>query len=252
MEKLRKPYIGLWNIVRFNWHFYVLACFGLLGLGIGVFFLPVPYVALLGLVLALISTLVSLAVSHYIYDRSNLYQLTWLDEAGIAEPENMLNIHAGFDETSELLTQKYPTGSLTVFDFYDPQKHTEVSIQRARKAYPPYPGTQTVGTDRLPVGASSMDSIFTLLSAHEIRDDAERIKFFQELHKALRPDGKIIVTEHLRDFANFLAFNIGFFHFYSKKTWLQTFQEAGLKLEKEQKITPFISSFILSKDGDTP
>ncbi len=254
MESLRKPYIGLWNIVRFNWHFYVLAFAVLAALAVGVGFLPAPY-ALWGsiaLLLALGSTLLSLAVSHLIYDRSGLYQLHWLDEAGMAAPQNMLNIHAGFDETSALLAQKYPRANLRVFDFYDPQKHTELSIRRARKAYPPYPGTQAVSTESLPLEAASLNSIFTLLSAHEVRDDEERIRFFSELKRALKADGKLVVTEHLRDAANFLAFNIGFFHFHSRKNWLRTFESAGLQVEKELKITPFISTFILSKNGTSP
>ena len=30
MATLRKPFQGVWNIVRFNWHFYVLSLGGLL------------------------------------------------------------------------------------------------------------------------------------------------------------------------------------------------------------------------------
>lgn len=254
MEKLRKPYIGLWNIVRFNWHFYVLALLALLILGIAAFWLNPPYdlLAVLMMILALSGTLISLAVSHYIYDLSNLYQLSWLDQFGIQKPNQVLNIHAGFDETSELIALKYPEATLQVFDFYDPVKHTEVSIQRARKAYPPYPGTLSVKTDKLPLQRNAVDYIFVILSAHEIRDEGERIQFFRELVKALKPGGKVIVTEHLRDLANFLAFNVGFFHFYSKTTWFKTFEAAGLQLGQEQKITPFISTFMLSADGDTP
>ena len=63
------------------------------------------------------------------------------------------------------------------------------------------------------------------------------------------PKGQVIVTEHLRDTANFIAYNIGFLHFHSKETWLQTFRNAGFKVFQEIKITPFISTFILTKNG---
>jgi hypothetical protein len=65
------------------------------------------------------------------------------------------------------------------------------------------------------------------------------------MKRVLKLNGKIIVTEHLRDFPNFLAYTIGFFHFHSKKTWKKTFQEADLKVSEEIKITPFLTTFIL-------
>jgi hypothetical protein len=60
-------------------------------------------------------------------------------------------------------------------------------------------------------------------------------------------------VEHLRDPANFLAYTIGFLHFYSRATWRAAFRGAGLHLLREQKLTPFISAFILSPDaGNAP
>ncbi|MFO0359283.1 MAG: methyltransferase, partial [Flavobacteriales bacterium] len=79
----------------------------------------------------------------------------------------------------------------------------------------------------------------------------ERIVFFKELARVTNEDGRIIVTEHLRDLNNFLAYNIGSFHFLSKGNWLDIFERAGISLEKEIKITPFISTFILKKNGNT-
>jgi hypothetical protein len=89
------------------------------------------------------------------------------------------------------------------------------------------------------------------LAAHEIRNDSERIIFFKELSRILTPEGKVIVTEHLRDIPNFLTYNIGFLHFHSKATWYKTFATAGLAVNKEIKTTPFISTFILTKYGSS-
>ncbi len=41
----------------------------------------------------------------------------------------------------------------------------------------------------------------------------KELSFFNELNRVLKPNGQIVVTEHLRDLNNFLAYNIGFFHF---------------------------------------
>ena len=76
--------------------------------------------------------------------------------------------------------------------------------------------------------------------------------FFKELNRITKNDGQIVVVEHLQDVANFLAYNIGFFHFHTKATWLKTLYAAGLRVQKEIKITPFITTFILQKNGNTP
>jgi ubiquinone/menaquinone biosynthesis C-methylase UbiE len=253
MEKIRKPFQGVSNIVRFNWHFYVLSVVGtLLVLWANyVQLLPLFYTILL-LFFVIIPTLISLFVSYYVYDFSGLYKLDWLDDMFLFPNKTILNINAGFDETSVLLKEKYPTSELIIFDFYDPEKHTEVSIKRARNAYPPYPNTIPINTAKLPTQNDSIDIIFVTFAAHEIRDDSERVVFFKELHRILKQNGKIVVTEHLRDLPNFLAYNIGFFHFMSKKSWYKTFENVKFDISKEQKITPFISTFILKKNGITP
>jgi hypothetical protein len=175
--------------------------------------------------------------------------LSWLNDLEIEPKKGFINIHAGFDETSALLKHKFPEISLTVFDFYDPVKHTEVSVERARRAYPVYPGTKAISTTNVPLNENSVDYIFLIFSVHEIRNMKERISFLSQLKNSLREDGKIIVTEHLRDPLNFIAYNIGFLHFFSKNTWEYAFKKAELSLSKEFKITPFISVFVLEKHG---
>jgi SAM-dependent methyltransferase len=251
MEKMRKPFQGVGNIIRFNWHFYVLSLSSILFILIIAHYFYEIYKIYFYLFcfLIFISIFVSLCVSYYVYDVSQLYSLNWIDDDN--EKINIININAGFDETSVLLKEKFPFAELAVLDFYDPTKHTEVSIKRARKAYPPYLNTIQVTTYRLPFADNSADKIFLIFAAHEIRNEEERIAFFKELQRILKPTGQIIVTEHLRDVPNFLAYNIGFLHFYPKRIWHNTFLLANLILQKEQKITSFISTFILTKNGTT-
>ena len=192
---------------------------------------------------------ISLMASFYVYDLSDLYKLSWASKTG--NEKLIVNINAGFDETSELLKSKFNNAELVALDFYDPIKHTEISIKRARKAYPPYPNTQHITTNNLELADNIADKIFVILSAHEIRNADERILFFKELKRIVKPEGEIIVTEHLRDIPNFLAYNIGFFHFYSKNNWLKTFEKSGFQINQEKKITPFISTFILGKNGNS-
>ncbi|EFK56181.1 methyltransferase domain-containing protein [Sphingobacterium spiritivorum] len=245
----RKSFTGVWNIIRFNWHFYVIAALILI---VSLFLYPYlphdfQFILITVTIIAGISIISSLIVSCYIYDLSDLYKLKWL---GNTDHKQVLNINAGFDETSIILKSISPDIHLTICDFYDPQKHTEISIKRARKIYPAKDAV-CVQTTRLPFEDNTFDLCLAIFSVHEIRQEDERISFFRELNRITKSGGQIMITEHLRDIPNFLAYTIGFLHFYGKKNWIHIFREAGFRLKEEIKVTPFVSTFILEKNGIT-
>lgn len=255
MEKVRrKPFQGVFNIIRFNWHFYALLLLLVLGLLLSrVFFSELVHDAIgLACALLLFPIVVSLVVSFYVYDWSNLYSFEWMNALGIKSHHSILNVHAGYDETSEIISNRFPESTLLVADFYDAEKHTEVSIERARKAYPEFPGTQRIETTNIPFGKNSFDYIFLIFAAHEIRDNNERIFFLTQLQETLTANGVIVIMEHTRDLPNFLAYNIGFLHFWSETKWLQNFEAANLRVTKKFTHTPFVTIYILKRNGNTP
>jgi len=252
MERVirRKPYQGLTNIIRFNWHFYVVA-FGVIVLALagGTVLNGVATSICIVVALCVITpTVISLIVSYIVYDRSNLYKFLWLDDLNEHAIQKIVNIHSGFDETSGILRVKYPDADLQVFDFYNPERHTEISIERARKAYPQFEGTSKITTNALPLEPHSVDVIFNIFALHEIRDHEERNIFLKQQKESLKSDGKIILVEHLRDIANFLAYNIGFFHFLPQVVWESNFRYAQLVTERKFQVTPFVTIFILKKE----
>jgi len=252
MDVKRKAYQGVANIVRFNWHVYVIASVSIATawLWADIFPIVIQQLMIIAVALAAFAIVISLTVSFYIYDLSGLYRLEWLDNVGMKEHQpHILNIHSGFDETSGILKQKYGESAVTICDFYNPEVHTEVSIKRARKAYPPDRKTIAAATDNLPFSDGAFDLVVVMLAAHEIRDREERTQFFREINRIITTSGNVTVTEHLRDLNNFLAFSIGFFHFYSRPSWLRTFRAAGLNVKHEVRSTPFIRTFILEKHG---
>jgi SAM-dependent methyltransferase len=250
MDLKRKRFQGIFNIIRFNWHFYLFALLLLLCAFLFSVYLPESshFLVLLISITAALSMIVSLVISFYVYDISDLYQLNWLPDLN---HKSILNINAGFDETSEIIKCKFPESDLKICDFYDPAKHTEISISRARKAYPPLPDTIRVETNKLLFSDSTFDYCLAIFAAHEIRNKKERQAFFKEINRITKSGGQIILTEHLRDLNNFIAYTLGFFHFHSKASWLKTFKESGLKVERSIKSTPFITTFILEKNGST-
>ena len=249
MDLDRKPFQGVLNIVRFNRWKYIFSLFLLLimsciYLNSNSLYQTIWLILILFLVFLLS---VSLLISYVVYDYSALYQLPLLPNL---QKQNVLNVNAGFDEISDFLKEKYSEITLIKSDFFDSERHTEPSIQRARKIYPPQSDIVLINTEKIDFESNKFDSILLFFAAHEVRNEQERIAFFKELNRILKPEGKIYITEHLRDWVNFIPYSVGFFHFYSKNNWSKIVHSSDLKIEKEIKTTPFVSTFILTKNGN--
>jgi SAM-dependent methyltransferase len=243
-----RPYQGVLQILRFNGRFYA----GTLAVsGAGLLALPylplplLPRVALgAGLFAALYWMCASLAVSHYVYDRYPLYDLTWIARSLSHAPRRWVNIHAGLDETSEIIAALFPSAEGEVWDIYDPQEMTEPSIEEARRSRP---ACLHVDWRALPLADRTLDAAFLIFAAHELRLAESRARFFQELARVLRPGGEVVLVEHLRDWPNFLAFGPGFLHFHSPGAWRRAAAAAALEVRAEFSRTPFVHVFIFRR-----
>lgn len=247
METTRRKFQGVLNILSFNRHFYILGIgiLALITISHQLFEWPDLLYRLI-MAAFLYGLIMPLIVSAYVYDFSGYYNFQWLNKCSIDESkiQQILNINAGFDETSYIIKDKFPQADLKVFDFYDAKRHTEPAIVRARKVSIVYPDTQQIQSNSIPLDDQSADIIFLLSAVHEIRAHEEKILFLKECRRLCKTDGKIIMVEHLRDFPNFLAFSVGFTHFFSKDVWKNAFTNAGFTSCKEVKFTPFMSIFI--------
>jgi SAM-dependent methyltransferase len=245
MEKRRK-FQGVLNILSFNRHFYVFGLLALAFLFASRLFIQWPNLFFWLIVAAFIYGLVMpLIVSAYVYDFSGYYNFHWLAKlVSNSERINLITtINAGFDETSFIIKNKFPGSDLRVFDFYNAKQHTEPAIIRARKVSLVYPNTQSISSNLIPLGDNTVDLVFLLSAVHEIRSHDEKVQFLKECHRICKPTGKIIMVEHLRDFPNFVAFSVGFTHFFSRSVWKNAFQQAGFASCRETKFTPFMSIF---------
>ena len=246
METKRRNFQGVLNILSFNRHYYFFGVGVLILLFASRWFLNWPDTLFWIIIAAFLYGLIMpLIVSAYVYDQSGFYNFDWLKDQirGKEDATLIVNINAGFDETSFILEDKLPKAELRVFDFYDAKRHTEPAIVRARKVSLVYPNTQQIPSDNIPLEDDTADLVFLLSAVHEIRSHDEKIRFLKECHRICKPDGKVIMVEHLRDFPNFVAFSIGFTHFFSRSTWKDAFLRAGFKSFKETKFTPFMSIF---------
>lgn len=248
--KPRGDFQGMLAIARFNWPFYVAAVAVMIG--------SVAAIVLLeAVVLKMAATFAftgaawfffgSLGVSYLIYDRSDLYRWKWLDRAvGRVSGKRIAVCHSGFDEVSEALVARLPGNDFVVLDHFDKETMTEASIRRARATYPPVPGTLPSPFDRWPLENGSIDLVFGLLAIHELRSEDERAAWFSEAKRCLKSDGRIVIAEHARDLANFIAFGPGFVHFHSCGSWQRSWERAGFRIAETFRVTPWICSFVLS------
>ncbi len=246
----RGTWQGMVSIVRFNWPFYAIAALVLAG-AIGVLLCAPATVVRSASALAIAGCAWflagSLAVSHLVYDRSDLYRWRWIERALRGEKgRRFIFCHAGFDEASAALRQHLAPEHWLVLDHFDPARMTEPSIHRARRLFPPQPGTIAAPFDRWPLPGGEADVVFGLLAIHEFRREAERTTWFAEAHRCLRPGGRVVLVEHTRDVANFLAFGPGFLHFHSPASWRLCWEDTGLRDADEFRLTPWLRVFVLT------
>ncbi len=245
----RGPWQGMINILRFNRNLYLAAAVVFLAALAGLVRFDPPLLKL-ACAAALAGSgyflFISLGVAHLIYDRSDLYRFHWLDRAlGDAVIDSAVFCHSGLDEVSEDLKRKLQPTAWQTLDHFDVIQMTEPSIQRARQLYPPVPGTIAAAFDRWPVESGCADVVFGLLAIHEFRTESERTAWFREARRCLKPGGRVVLTEHLRDPSNFIAFGPGFLHFHSAASWRRCWEAAAFRAVDEFPVTPWIRFFIL-------
>jgi SAM-dependent methyltransferase len=244
---VRSPSTGVRQIFAYNRSFYLATVAGLAAAFLLSLFLPSPFGRLLSAAasVALFWLSSSLLVSHVIYDRSGLYESAWLRRVLQNRPQRWIQIHAGLDETSELLAAAFPAAEERVVDIYDPREMTEPSISRARRLNRQY----SVPSDfrRLPAATGEFDAAFLIFAAHELRRTEHRVLLFGEIGRALKSEGELVLVEHLRDWKNFLAFGPGFLHFFSARSWKHDAGAAAFRLKRQATLTPFVRIFVFGK-----
>jgi SAM-dependent methyltransferase len=250
----RMKFTNALRIAGYSWPLYVAAAIGIT-VGVVVILLPASptilrWIAAVGIVVAVWFSCASFWAFHWMFDRSELLGGQWLKVEFPHLPRRWVQINAGLDETTLPMADVFSGAVGETLDLYDPSVMTEPAVARARQGRADT--ERRASPDSLPVEDEAADLVVVTLAAHEIRDRGKRERFFQELRRVVSPDGTIIVAEHLRDFAAALAFGPGMFHFFPHDEWLRLGKLAGLELERERRITPFVRVFIYRRAAKRP
>ena len=245
----REPYQGVAQILAFNWRMYAATAAAVCAALVAwpVVGDLVRAVMLAFVVPAVFWMVASVAVSHYVYDRSGLYDFDWLRKELVATPKRWINIHAGLDETSELFEEAFAGAEGCVVDIYDRRTMTEPSIRKAHEQRIPAKVGIAARFDELPFNDGRFDAAFLIFAAHELRRHKERVQLFREVARALDASGELVLMEHMRGGWNFAAFGPGALHFFSRRAWLKVAREAGFAVKSEFTWTPFVRVFVLRR-----
>jgi SAM-dependent methyltransferase len=236
----RGRYDGLTNVFLFNWPSFAVAGALTFALVFASRFVDFKMRALmLGTAMLIFAGIVSVVgITHWIYDRSNLYSWDWLLLHVPMPPKRILNIHAGYDESADALARLFPKAEIINCDIFDPTYATSPSIVRARERNRRR-DTLRGTTDRLPIDDDWADLVVGFLALHEVRDSSKRKQLFSELRRVTTASARMIIVEHLRDAANLAVYGPGAFHFLPRQAWLDSTQ-GSFSMGTEQTITPFV------------
>lgn len=199
-------------------------------------------------VVALVWSSTSLLISHYIYDRSALLSGRWVSPLLPSCIQRWATIHAGLDAEVEL-DAVMPGHCIARLDIFDQSLMTSASIKRARARTASVNAAVSCSPTSLTLQDSTLDVVVVAFTAHEIRDRLARERFFAEIYRCVRPGGRVVLVEHLRDLMNFLAFGPGFLHFLPRSEWLELADSANFVVVCERRISPWVMALSLERSS---
>jgi len=150
-------------ILRWNWPMYLKA-FLLVTIGLVVctqFDGLIRWAILCAVASTIFWSASSLAASWWIYDRSHIFDLKWMQ----GSPGHWLNLHNGLDEIDGVLKARYPSCTGDTLDIFDPNEMTEPSVHESRRGM--HSKADQANWRYLPSSNQAYDTVFIVFTAHE-------------------------------------------------------------------------------------
>lgn len=240
------------RLARYNWPLYAGASGAVV---IGVVLAVWPGGPLWGRVLGVVGAAIavwfasaSFLAFHWMFDRSDLLDGAWLAPLLPVTPRRWTQVTVGLEETTLPLAMLFPAATGETLDLYDPVVMTEPAVNRAKGQAAT--ALRPARADALPIEDAASDVIVVMLAAHEVREPVQRAKFLTELRRGVAPDGRVVVVEHSRDAWAFAAFGPAAQHFYAPAQWRRELAAAGLTVERERTLSPFVRVYVTRRQGE--
>ena len=233
------------DVISFNWPPFALGPLIAIASGVAVLaILPSPVSFLFGVAAVAAVAATSAALVAVVWVFSVTAERRWGWVVGVADsPQAWLNVTTGFDDSTPTLTERLAGTRGSTIDVVETAAPLDGPQRLGRDRFPPTGRAATPATLESALRDVALDCAFLLMAAHEF-DDAERLTLFTSIADRLRPDGRLVVVEHLRDLPNTLAFGLGARHFQARETWLGLAHDAGLTTLQERSLSPFVRGFV--------
>lgn len=241
---LRNPhYSGTVATLVYNWPiFAAILIFGVAAL-VSSAFLAAPWhwlfvVAGAGAFILLFNIVLA---SFMVYDFGRRREYDRLaDLAHLSEANVVIDVTCGKLRGTQGMLSRFSRGHYFVLDIYDPEKMPDAALRRARALGPPLASDRRVyrrsaKVDGLPIPHNWADVVYCSFSLHELQSVDDRRKIFAEFGRILKPNGKLLIAEHSRDWLNFLAFGPGVLSFFPAVTWTKQMTEAGFVINHHER-----------------
>jgi ubiquinone/menaquinone biosynthesis C-methylase UbiE len=236
-------YSGTISTILYNWPLFSGALFfGLIAIAASIFLrAPLNWLLLIAGAATCIVVLNIWIASFIVYDWGQQREYERLATLGNLSNANVvIDITVGKLRGTRGLLTRFQQGHYFVIDIYDPDKMSDLALKRARELEPPLEAGRRIyrrkgKAGNLPIPHNWADVIYCSFSLHEIQNSADRQAIFNEFTRILKPNGKLLIAEHGRDWPNFLVFGLGALSFVSPKTWTKHINKAGLDITHHER-----------------
>ena len=197
-------------------------------------------VAAAGLVAALgVALLVTSVIGVYrFYGRPAIRYYRRIVAVAVLErvPLSVADLHVGTYRHTQALAELLPRAQIHSVDCWDEElSPPDAALRELRSAEPPPEGKPSVHLVRVkngkvPLPDASCDAVVLGIGIHEI-DPPVRERLFVEAARLLRPEGRVVLFEHVRNLRNALVFGVVIRHWPGRDAWLSALRRHFQRVE---------------------
>lgn len=186
-----------------------------------------------------------------LYDRNGLRPYDVLFDMGnIGDTDTFVLLDLGYRYGALSLLKRLTLGRIIAVDIYNPQWMPDGALVRWRERMPHAPSDPRLSWREghfslLPLPDRSVTAVLLSEVAGELWLKGDRLTLFQEIHRILTPNGRLLMAERTRSRANWATLDS--LSLPSSAEWQQQLTAAGFAVKSEKSLQGFITCFRADK-----